>query len=295
MKIILFFTLFTFLNHSRAAEIQQIKNNKVLLLLDDDTTSPGDEFYALDANGKKIGLLQVSQIKNGKAVAIIKKGRAEKNGQTELIHKQAKKKIKNQDLEDTYDNEGLATNTQKMKFSLSYKYMMNGITTEQEDSLSRSETVQMTGSNSGFMLAADFPAFSSFDLRGTLSYDLLDVKATSTNLSCDTRTSTDCNTKITYLTLAGFLKYNMMNESNFNPWIALGASYRNPMSKSSTALTEDDIQAANTIILALGFDAAIGASGFIPVSAEYHHSLNTSESVPKITQINITLGYGIKF
>ena len=66
LRRINFIYLFLFLfstENLRADQVAQVKGQKALLEFDQTTTTPGEEFYTLDGEGKRKGILRITQVK----------------------------------------------------------------------------------------------------------------------------------------------------------------------------------------------------------------------------------------
>lgn len=274
-----------------AGTVQQVKNGKVLMSLDGEEASVGDEFYVVNSSGKKTAIVQITQVKNGKALGMITKGKAAPNDSTEL------KGSGGGGMESSGGGGGKAFIRSNMKkFGINIKMMMNAITTKQQDNSTPplQEDVAMKGSNMGLMGTLDYPLSPMLIGRGTVAYEMLDIAGTATRNVCGGKTSTACDAKITYLSFGGYARYDII-KSAFNLWVGAGGTLKIPMSKSSTSLTEGDIKMANTIAFTAGVDYQMNNKYFIPVSFEYHYSLNKSDTVPTIDQIAIQGGFGFLF
>ena len=84
-------------------------------------------------------------------------------------------------------------------------------------------------------------------------------------------------------------------KDKYNIWAGLGGAIKIPISKTSTALNVSDLTHSDSFTIATGLDYHLNNKTFIPVSFEYHHSMNTSVEVPTINQMNLLVGYGLKF
>ena len=62
---------------AHAADIIKIKGASALIDLKGEPAAPGDLFYAISADGKKRGIIQITKIKGDKALGRLNKGRAE--------------------------------------------------------------------------------------------------------------------------------------------------------------------------------------------------------------------------
>jgi opacity protein-like surface antigen len=286
--------IFIFSFYASAGIIKQVKNEKVLMTLDDSNAQIGDQFYAVNAANKKTALLELTTVKNNQAVAKIIKGTAAVNDTTEA-------KKSGGASSGTASNAATAKPTfirhDLKKMALNLKINSDIISTKQKDNTQtfpNEETVDMVGTNLGLNLTLDLPVNNWFDLRGFAGYEMLKVKGTSKFLSCDGRLSTDCNATINYLTGGGLLRFKYVS-SNFEFWSGLGLGFKQPLSKKSTALTEDNIAMATTLIVGLGLDYFLSNKYFIPASFEYHKSFNESETVPKILTTALSIGFGKMF
>lgn len=285
--------LFLFVQMTYAGTVTQVKNNKVLLDVKNESVNVDDQFFIVSPENKKVAIVQVKIVKNGKAVADVLKGTAVINGTTLLRSKGA---------QTTGASSGPKTPSTFVRHDLiqiafHLKYMLNTIATKQEDNtlpFANKETVTMTGGNIGLGATIDYPLYDWLKATGQISLDMLDIAGTAQFNSCNAKSSTDCNAKINYLTLGGLGKYEF-NKTNFIYWAGLGAAFKIPISKKSSALLEENIQTAQAAIVAFGIDYHLDNKTYLPFSFEYYKSFNTSDSVPTIDQINLTVGYGLKF
>lgn len=303
---------------AQAASVIQSKNNKVLLDITGESVKPGDELFVLNAQNKRAAIIRIVTVKNQKAIADIVKGTAAvgnmtqaKGGGTSAAPApstgsggSSSKSSRSSSYNDGFGSGGggsvSATSPSRvprfdlMKLGFQVKMLMDTMATVQQDNASNTETVTMKGTNLGFGASLDIPLSGNFMLRGTGFYETYNVNGTAQFFSCDGKTSTDCNANISYLSLGGHARFDLMR-GTFTPWIAAGGTLKMPLSKKSSALNESAIGMANTIVASLGGDIHMGNKSFIPLSFEYHYSLNKSDSVPVIDQMAVTAGYGIMF
>jgi hypothetical protein len=268
--------------------VAQVKNNKALVDFKDESVSVGDQFFILSADNKKIAIIQITVVKNNKAVGDVLKGAAIIGGKTQIKSSSSITSVKSGTQFIRHD---------LMQIGFHLKYMMNGMSTKQEDSTSpfpNKETVNMKGSDIGIGSSLDIPVYDWLKASGYVGYETLTIAGTAQFNSCSAKSSTDCNVKITYLNLSGLFKFDLM-KSKTNLWAGLGGAYKYPIAKKSTALSEDNIQAAQSLIAAFGMDYHLNNKSYVPVSFEYHRSFNMSDTVPVIDQMNLLVGYGIKF
>jgi len=296
MRLIIFFSLTLLTQLCYAAKIDQVKGDKILISFTTENVAIGDSIYALQETvdsktTEDESFALITQVRNKQAVAKIQIGKFNV-GQNITIQRTSKSK-KNLQVENVIYRYDL------FKISVLGKILANTISTKQADDSQpypQTETVDMSGINFGLATVAEYPApwLKLLTLRGILSYDPVLVKGSALNNSCDAKKSKDCNVNIHYLSFGAQARYDFFKTKSVF-WGALGGTMKIPISKSSSALQEDDIRLANSIVISLGVDFIVNNKIFYPMSFEYHSSLNKSDTVPTINQITFQGGYGWQF
>lgn len=283
-----------------AGTVTQVKNNKVMISLEDETVNIGDQLFVLNSDGKKVAIVEVTASKNKKALATVVKGTPVVDGTTQL---KSSSGGGGGSSESTKESSGRSAGKSKIirqdmiQIGFIAKMMMNTMAAKQQDStlpFPNKETVSMQGSSFGIAGTLDYKLMSWLKFHGAVSYDMLDVAGTGVYNSCDGKTSKDCNASISYLGFQGLGRFDII-KSSFNLWTGVGYSAKIPLSKKSTAINTDALKQSDTVVFALGADYHINNKSFIPLTFEYHYSLNTSEEVPTIDQMAFMGGYGFKF
>ncbi len=288
---IFIFSCLAFLPSTEAATVKQVKGKSVLLQLDGEQLKVGDQLFGVNSESKKTSIIQITKIQKDKALGRILKGKPTVNDTTELRTAGA---AASTGSKSAAQPPARFIRQDMIKVGLNFKMTSDTIVSEQEDSFFIKEEVSMSGTNMGVVATLDYPLYPWLTLRGYGGYEMYKVTGTALRLSCATKSSTDCNVDINYLSLGGVLRFNYML-SSFQLWAGLGASIRHPISKKSTALKEENIALANSALVAFGADYHLSNKYFIPASVEYHYSFNTSESVPKIDQLALLIGFGMMF
>lgn len=293
VSLVLTTTLFILPTISFAQTIKQVKDGKVLVeLASGFSVNKDEEFFVMNEKNKRSALIKITQVKGSKALGSIVKGTAQ-IGHT-IAPRKAAKTAGLKASESTAPAEGPSfLRFDKMKLGINLKMMMNAISAKQTDN-TNVETVAMKGSNLGLSVNLDMPLAGRLFARAEAGLEMLDVKGTAAFNSCDGKTSKDCNAKINYLTLGAAGRYNL-TQSAFNLFVIGGGLIKIPLSKKSTSLDESKIEMANSIFAGTGFDYHLNNKSYIPVGFEYHMSLNKSDTVPVIDQMNFTIGYGMMF
>jgi hypothetical protein len=287
-NIIIFFLASLMTAGAFAGTVTQAKGNKVLIDFSGESVSVGERYFLLNSSNKKAAIIQITQVKNQKALGTVQKGKAGAGFSTQLIGGGS-----SGGGSSASSSSSGPIRLDQMRISGQFKYLMNKISAKQQDTLSNQETVAMTGSNFALYGVGEMP-MSFFTLRASAGYEILDVKGTGLYLSCAGRTSTDCNVQVNYLGLGAMARFDI-TKSSFNSWAGAGFTMKYPMTKKSTALDVGGLSFANTIVAALGVDYYFSNKSFFPISFEYHLSTNKSDTVPIIDQMGLSLGYGMVF
>lgn len=288
------FTLFIsqLLTHAvHAAVVQQIKNDKVLIVLEGLQVTTGQTVVSQNGDGKNTALIDITTIKDDKAVGKITKGTPQIGQQIVVskINKSSSSSVSSQS-----SNQKIKIRHDDQKMLMQVRYLMNSIVAQEQDTLLVQENATMTGNNFGLNFGVDYPMTDSLSLRGLAGYEMYKVSGTIGINGCDTKNSTQCNVEVNYLTLQGIVRLSTQ-VSRFQFWAGLGLNLKQPLTKKTTALNSDNIQMAQAVTAALGTDWYLNSKWFIPVTAEYNYSLNTSTTVPTISEIVIAFGLGKTF
>lgn len=274
-----------------AIEILQIKNNKVLLNLGDEDAAVNQKLYLINSAGKKIAIATILQIKNKRALALINKGKSDGATAVELLNKPVSSENSAPAAVTGNKIKGLHR-LNNMKISALLTFSMNNMNTKQDDISLNKEDVLLKGSAIGLTGAIDYPFRNWVILRGTLGYEPFVASGTARFLSCDSKTSTNCNANIQYLSGGGYARFNLTN-SQYLAWVGLGGTGKFPISKSTTALAVDDVKFTMTFALTTGLDYFINNKNFIPASLEYQLFQNSETVSTNI--IMLRAGYGWSF
>lgn len=270
---------------AHAAKVVQAKNGKVLIDLEGESASPNQNAVLINADNKRVAIVQITQVKNGKAIGTVTKGQTQGNEKATLI-------VPKGGDAGAGGNQVYRTTSKKMSVLLSL--MSNSMTTKQSDGAvaPTTEDVSMKGSTFGVTGAVDWPVTPAIVLRATLGYEPFKASGTASSNKCADLTSTNCSADITYLSAGGYARYDF-NKSRTQFWAALGGTLKFPMSKTTTALKQDDIKMTMTYGLAGGMDFFLSNKTFIPVSLEQQFFLKSDTVSASIMMIRV--GYGQSF
>lgn len=260
--------------------------------LEGDTATANQNIILINAQNKKVAIAQITQVKNGKAIATVTKGQSQGNEKVSFgAGKASTPSVTKESGTDT--NQVYRTSSKKMSVVVSL--MSNSMTTKQSDAAlptPNTEDVSMKGSTFGVTGVLDWPVMPSIILRGTFGYEPFKASGTASRLVCDSLTSNNCSADITYLSGGGYLRYDF-TKSRTQFWGAIGGTLKFPMSKTTTALKQEDIKMTMTYSLGLGLDYFLNNKTFIPVSIEQQMFLK-SDTVSAAIMV-IRVGYGQAF
>lgn len=292
-KLIFYFLLLTmtlsFSLPTQAARIIQSKGKRILIQLDGEFAFVNQQVNLLNSKNKRVALATITQIRGGRAIATLVNGQIEGDEALEFI-------------EDTSGLAGPVTppgqkvfRVNSNKFSVMLMLANNTMTTKQTDGSNptpNTETVSMKGTTFGLTAAYDYPLSTQFVVRLTGGFEPYSAKGTAQFLSCDALTSTNCTADINYLSGGGYLRFDF-SRNPVTPWAALGATFKYPISKSTTALLANDIKTTTTFGLAAGADWFTTGANFVPFSIEYQLFQNSDTVTANIMMLRA--GYGWAF
>lgn len=291
-KIFFLFLLSFFALFSEAAKISQVKNSKVMIDLEEDEARVNQEFNILNSKNKKIGYGRILQVKNGKAVGLLSSGNPTGNEKIKLL---TKKKKSDYDDEDNSYRDPVLFRANSKRLSGVIGTLNNSMTTKQSDGVNPTpnvENVSMSGSSIGFTAVIDWPMNHWFTFRGTAGYEPFKASGAAQRNVCQNLTTTNCTAEINYLSAGGYARAEFFKLNGLF-WGAVGGTFKVPMSKSATALKEDDIKFTTTYGFATGYDFFINTKNFIPFSLEQQYFLKSDTVDASIFMIRI--GFGVNY
>ncbi len=188
----------------------------------------------------------------------------------------------------------MAPNSAEWRMSFLSRGFINEIITQQAYGAGLSESVSMRGANFGVTLGLERDFFNDYALAVNLGYQTLKATGTAVNNVCGGTTTKQCQFNVNYVTASGLAKINY-KYTDVVFWFALGAVIKSPISKASNSINEKDLVYAQSALIDVGLDYKVSKEFFIPVSLEYEYSLNTSSTVPTISQYGLQVGIGYIF
>ncbi len=319
--LVLVFVMFLPFSSAQAARITKVKGKKVLVDIENSDIQEGQKYFVV-VDGKKIAVILVSQVKNGRALADITKGHAEVDAGVEPVKKSA---AKSDDAPKAGDDNAAADGDAASK-SEGDKAAGEGQDTSSgggdkeassnDDMVLKKKESAKKGSGPGLSVgvllgyAMDSQTLpdpngasvamtgSGYSLKAVIDYGFTPRIGVIARLGVEqfnlTGSSTlgSWTTSITYLTTDALLRFNFTT-SKFVPFFELGLGVHYPLSKSSNILNVPQISATTVLFGGLGFNYNMSKKTFLTLLAEYGYfppSNNISTSL-----ITFRAGGGMHF
>lgn len=274
----------------KAQTVSAIKGQKALLDIGDMDLAAGDRVFTLDDAGKKRSLVQIRQIRNGKAVADIVKG-SPVVGHTLALSKKA-----------GGSNSDASSSSRPIRglkatggYGYTFALMMNTMKISNFDPAGTvypgTYNFEMTGTNFGVSGFYDYLLTREWFVRAHGAFEMFDVKKSAELAICDDANSTDCNAKFMQLGLYGTFNY-VFTPAPLRWWAGAGGGILIYASKDSTVLDTNKFFFNTLLMAAGGFDYFLGRNTFIPVAFEYQMIPDKEAGV---TSMVLRAGWGKTF
>lgn len=283
------FLLFALSQYALAAKVSAVKNNKIMIELEGDSASAGSEFFVINAQGKKVAIVKITQVKGGRAIAEITKGSAKEGytlqsrGGSGSMSTNASASSPSSSSDDSYYDRKLNQKTHNgNSWGVVGGYLMNSMAVA-----TANMKINMSGSGFGALGYYDYALSPSLVIRGMGGLETFNVAGSNT-ASLPSNCLADCNVKLTYISMYGYGRWNFM-QGNYKSWIGGGVGYLYPMSSSTTVFNKSELGANQTFIFAGGTDVRLSNKNYMPISLEY--SLYPTTSTVKASIILVRIGY----
>lgn len=288
----LFCMFFSF--HSFAAVVTTVKGARALIDLEGDMAEADEEFFLIDPNTtRRTAIIRILQVKGGKALAEITKGRAAPGFTLQA------KGLSNRPMStDVHDpkNEGGGSGGGRYLSGLKESYgftgaiHMNSMQAEvsSRDALNTVTRSSASMSGMGFGLGGfyDLPFTESLAGRVFAGVEQFNAAGDISVNACSG--STACDAKINYLSVYALGKWYFLS-GQYRMWLGGGGGFLLALSKSSTALNESQISTNQVMTAALGLDMQLDRKSYVPVSLEYN--MYPDSSTVKASSIVIKAGW----
>jgi hypothetical protein len=235
-SILISLVFFCFSAH--AGKVMKVNGQKVYILFDQEEPFTTNDYFILNnAEGKKLGLVQIKKFKGRKAIGLLKKGKADKGFTTTFKAAGKKPKAPSIVADDTSaEEEESSSSYPKSRTGLLAGY---GLASQEVDQGSLGVSSQ-SGSSIALRGLYDYPLFQSVYFRGMVGAEFFSVSGDGralSNLSAVTTTGTD----ITYLTMDALFHWSLSKSQSSSFYLIGGIGIFYPMAKSSDIIIEGSI------------------------------------------------------
>jgi hypothetical protein len=255
---------------AEAASVANIKGQRVLINLEGDSASPGDEFFLVDPNtNKRRAVVRISQVRGGKAIADLMKG-SPAVGQTLQARGGGGGSSGggySSPVASDSGSDNAVSNRLRPAFGIMGHYLMNSMEAQQKLQSNATNTSSMNGSGFGVGGFYDYVFSSDIIARGTIALEQFTVSGKPSNTSGCNGSGT-CDAKFMYLSFYGLAKYHL-TKGDYRPWIGAGGGLLLAMSKESSILNASQVSTNQVFVVGAGMDIQRGRKNAIPVSVEY--------------------------
>lgn len=281
-----------------AGSVTKVKDNKVLLQLDDTVANANDEFFLLNPEGKKKAIIVIKQIKNGKAVGEVTKGQAD-------VGFTMKAKLASTPTNSTSETEKAEpeseTSHSKYKGKLAagaligYGMHTLSLTVQNPSIPAQKEDAKLTDSAFSVKGFADYNLSPAITVRGAIGWEPFSAKGTTKQAICESGKSNACQASYNYLGFEGDAFFNFINNKKMKIFLGLGYSYLIQVGKTVTIPNINSENTTNQMVLGtVGMNYFIkGGKGFIPAQVEY--AIYPGSTNVQASSIFVRSGYGMTF
>lgn len=249
-------------SHAEAARITRVKENQVMVDLEGSSDYAEGSRYIVIVGGKRKAVIELSKIKNGKAIGKVLKGKPAQDGTLTPMgggsapSKSASKSRRTRARDSGGDSFSDLTVGAVLGFASDSQTVTSTATPTQP-----AGTISMSGSGFSLKAFADLPISGNLGAIGRVGLEKFSVKGTFPN---GEPTATD----ITYLSADLLVRYNFLEGAiKVFPLAGLGIHY--PISKTSGPLNVQQISATTIFFFGGGAQYKFSDNMYAVASAEY--------------------------
>lgn len=268
---------------SQASTVIQVKNNKVLIDVEDSTYRLGERYLLMDQHQKKLALIEITGLRGDRAVARIIKG----NARPGLIVGEARPSSGSTASAPSTGGQGFMAYGGLIGY-LNETLTIDAKTASTTDSLSLKSTTLVY---KGFI---DYEWKNNITLRfvaGLHNFYVTGSPSSGKQAVCSN--SSTCDVKYNYMSFEGHAQYNFITHPH-RFWGSVGYVFMYATTANSTVGSLDTSNKSNSMIaLQAGSDINIDRMSFIPVF--YQYGLFASSSGVTAGSSGIYAGYARRF
>jgi len=243
--------------------VEKVKGNKALINMGEENYSLGTELVTVTVDGRKVGLVKVSQVKGSKAIVDVVKGTVAA-GMTLAPRPAPKKRFAEEPTMEQVEEEKAPKSSNA--YGALFGYSMDTLTT----------TTSFTGNSMKLKGFYDYVLNKTFTLRFAGGLDGFNAQGSGGNLA------------IQYLSLDGGAEWNFYQKKTSRAFADAGFSYQLPMSSSNNI----GLSVSNNSVIYLGggMNVPIGAKSFLPLYIHYNYIFPSAGVT--LSSIELGIGYG---
>lgn len=250
-----------------------MKGTKALIDISDlQHLKVGQSIHALNGKNKYSAILKIKQIKDGKAVAEIVKGRPLVGQTLAPIQKKISKNKASKEPQ-IQSHWGLLIGFNSN--TLNYKSNSTG-------------DLKLSGSSNSFKGFFQEDLSNQISIRIGVGLENLLVNGTSNTATCN-----PCKANISSFAFDAMIRSSIFSSLTLKPWLGVGLGFLIPTSKSTNFMDASKISARQHFQIAIGGDYFIDKKQFIPL--EIVSSISPKSSQYSTEQTLIRIGYGQRF
>jgi hypothetical protein len=269
---------------ANAAKVTKVSGGKALIDLEGDTALVGDQYFVVDGSGKKRGLLQVSKVQGGRAIATVSKGNVAAGNSLQRF--QGRMSAAPSEVNKP---RGSASGAKK-----SWGLMAGMVSSSMNV---KSSTGSMTMTGSSFNVDGYYQTYldKNISVKILVGYETLNVSGTaSSGFSGGSCTAgMTCTADIGYLGMNALIRYSFYRTTSLEFTAGGGLGFLFAMQKSSNVLDTAKITTNQTIVGSLGMDWHLDKRTYVPIQFDY--AMFPDNNTSSASQMMIRAGYGWAF
>ena len=281
MHFIRFISLFlVFSCAANAAHVSQIRGKEALIKNDDELEfSLGDKVFVISETGKKIGLLEITGIKDDKVVGTLLKGRFELGATIDQSYSDIRTSIQER-----------AQYSGKINYGLLLGQNSQAMAIQARDSSGQTENLTLKGSNMAYKFFVDYNYSNNINIRSAVGVNPMNLSGSPSNGAesfCSNTASCDAN--FGYYSIESHVLYNFINmPTRF--WGSIGYAYLfASQASTNVGALDTSIKSNWNIPIQIGTDIPFG-NIFFPVFFQYAWFNSGSDIVTSSTGIFVGVG-----
>ena len=244
---------------AQAARVTKVSGSSLIIDLEGADMKAGDRVLLLDGQKKK-AIVNLTQVKNGRALGKVAKGSAQVGYDAQPLPAAGGGSGGGKKTRTARGSRHRGKDQTLIGGMLGYSMDNQTVTAATK------ESVAMTGSGFSGKALLDMPISGGLGLIGRFGAETFNLTGSSSTSACGG--ASGCNTSITYISADLALRYSFL-DGDFQPYVSLGLGLHFPLSKSSNILDVNQISTTTLVFPGVGFYWKVAEGSYIPVHLEY--------------------------